>query len=86
MPPRANVAQQKGWEKPKASQGQNPQARMTLGMETVQDSQNLDHAVWNLLLAPSIPSTLVIPHTQPSPPTGRTNKEMDLSALPLRTL
>lgn len=42
------MAQQKGWEKQKAPQGQNPQARMTLGMEIVQDSQNLNHAACNI--------------------------------------
>lgn len=60
QPSRTNVAQQKGWEKQKPSRGQDPHR----ALEIVQDSQNLNHAVWNLLPTASIPV-----HTgYPSPP------------------
>lgn len=71
-PARANVAQQKGWEKQKAPQGQNPQARRTLGMEIVQDSQNLDHAVWNT--QHSLPTASSLTLSPPLPQEGLTKR------------
>lgn len=76
MPYRANVAQQKGWEKQKASQGQSPPAKMTLGTgDCPGQPEPRTHSVepaadtWH-----PFPHS-VIPHTQPSSLTGRINRD-----------